>query len=83
MDMSAVYSREIEDLVLTLEASGWTYKRTFVLVDRETETLWLPDNSDLQGIQGRFVKRKLPGIPSERTTWGRWVEMHPDTKLIP
>ncbi len=83
MDMSAVYSREIEDGVLTLEASGWTYKRTFVLVDRETETLWFPDNSDLQGIQGRFFKQKLPGIPFELTTWKSWVETHPDSKLIP
>jgi len=83
MDMSAVYSREIEDLVLTLEASGWTYRQTFVLVDRETDTLWFPDNSDLQGIQGRFFKRELPGIPFELTTWKSWVETHPDSKLIP
>lgn len=83
MDMSAVYSRAIEDLVLTLEASGWTYKQTFVLVDRETKTLWFPDNSDLQGIQGRFFKRELSGIPFELTTWEHWVEKHPNSRLIP
>ena len=42
-----VYSREIDDEVLTLAASGWTYgenagRSTFVLADKETGSMWFP-----------------------------------------
>ncbi|MBW1841122.1 MAG: DUF3179 domain-containing protein [Deltaproteobacteria bacterium] len=40
MDLAAVYSREIDGRKLTLAPSGWTYKNTFVLYDKETGTLW-------------------------------------------
>ncbi|MBW1822510.1 MAG: hypothetical protein JRI92_12285, partial [Deltaproteobacteria bacterium] len=33
-----MYSREIDDRLLTLAPSGWTYKNTFVLYDKETGT---------------------------------------------
>ncbi|MBW1848704.1 MAG: DUF3179 domain-containing protein, partial [Deltaproteobacteria bacterium] len=42
MNLAAVYSRHIDDRTLTIVPSGWTYKNTFVLYDRETETLWYP-----------------------------------------
>jgi hypothetical protein len=45
VDLAAVYSREIDGRTLTLVPSGWTYERTFVLYDRETDSftdlLWL------------------------------------------
>ena len=43
-----MYSREIDGQILTLDPSGWTYHRTFVLYDYETETLWYP----LPGTRG-------------------------------
>ncbi len=82
MDLAAVYSREIDGTVLTLTPSGWTYKRTFVLVDRETGTLWYPEKGGLMGIQGVHFKRRLPQVKSKDTHWSTWVEANPSTRLM-
>ena len=73
-----MYNREIDGRELTLVPSGWTYERTFVLYDKETETLWYPYKNGLMGIQGRYFKRILPEFPHEVTRWKKWVKKHPD-----
>lgn len=82
MDLTAVYSRQIDGRTLTLVPSGWTYKNTFVLYDRETGTLWYPYKKGLMGIQGEYFKRWLPEIPSDDTRWRKWVKKHPETKIL-
>jgi hypothetical protein len=81
-DLAAVYSREIEGKILTLVPSGWTYKNTFVLYDKETGTLWYPYRNGLMGIQGVYYKRWLPKISSTDTSWQNWVKQHPDSELM-
>jgi hypothetical protein len=80
--LAAVYSREIDGKVLTLAPSGWTYKRTFVLYDKETGTLWYPYNEGLMGIQGVYFQRWLATIPSVDTTWRDWERKYPATKIM-
>ncbi len=80
-------SREIDGRTLTLAASGWTYQYTFVLYDYETESLWHPvgegDGTDrFLCISGEFAGRKLNPLPSELTTWRRWVNEHPETWIL-
>ena len=82
MDLTAVYSRQIDGRTLTLVPSGWTYKSTFVLYDRETGTLWYPYKKGLMGIQGKYFKRWLPEIPSDDTQWRKWVKKHPGSKIL-
>ena len=82
MDLAAVYSRELDGQVLTLAPSGWTYKRTFVLYDRETGTLWYPEKGGLMGIQGTHFKRWLPLIDSQDVPWSKWVQANPASKLM-
>ena len=82
MDLAAVYSRQIDGRKLTLVPSGWTYKNTFVLYDKETETLWYPDEGGLVGIQGPYYGRKLEEVPSEDVSWKEWVKKHPETKIL-
>jgi hypothetical protein len=82
VDLAAVYSRQIDDRTLTLVPSGWTYKNTFVLYDRETETLWYPYRKGLKGIQGKYFKRWLPKISSEDTRWGKWEDKYPESKIL-
>lgn len=82
MNLAAGYSREIEGRTLTLTPSGWTYKRTFVLYDRETGTLWYPYEKGLMGIQGTYFKKWLPKIPSTDTEWEAWREEYPNTRLM-
>ena len=81
MDLAAVYSRQIDGRNLTLAPSGWTYKYTFVLYDKETGTLWYPNEKGLMGIQGHFFNRILPEIESEDTNMGQWVDKHPQTRV--
>jgi hypothetical protein len=77
-----VYSRQIDGRTLTLVPSGWTYKSTFVLYDRETGTLWYPYKKGLMGIQGKYFKKWLPEIPSDDTQWRKWVKKHPESKIL-
>ena len=34
------------------------------------------------GIQGKYFKRWLEEIPSEKTVWKKWKKKHPDTKIL-
>ena len=77
-----MYSRELDGRKLTLAPSGWTYKRTFVLYDRETGTLWYPQKEGLLGIQGKYFQRLLPVIDSQDTQWSKWIEANPESKLM-
>jgi hypothetical protein len=77
-----VYSREIDGRSLTLVPSGWTYKRTFVLYDKETGSLWFPDDEGLLAIQGEYFQQRLPKVLSEDTLWSEWVEEYPESKIL-
>ncbi len=77
-----MYSRKIDGQVLTLAPSGWTYRRTFVLYDKETGTLWYPKRDGLMGIQGKYFKRKLPLLESTDTKFNKWVKENPTTKVM-
>jgi hypothetical protein len=77
-----VYRRQIEGQTLTLAPAGWTYKHTFVLYDKESETLWYPKGNDLRGIQGKYFQKLLPGLSHDVTRWGDWVKRHPQSQLL-
>jgi len=77
-----VYSREIDGRMLTLSPSGWTYKRTFVLYDKETGSLWFPDDDGLVSIQGEYFQRRLPKVLFEETIWKEWSKKHPESKIL-
>jgi hypothetical protein len=77
-----VYSREIDGESLTIVPSGWTYNNTFVLYDRETETLWYPYKKGLKGIQGKYVNRWLPKISSKDTLWEKWQKQFPESRIL-
>jgi hypothetical protein len=77
-----VYSRRIDGVTLTLAPSGWTYEKTFVLYDKESDTLWYPHEEGLKGIQGKYFGRTLPKIASEDTRWGNWVAEYPNSKIL-
>jgi len=82
VDLAAVYSREIDGQQLTLAPSGWTYRNTFVIYDRESETLWYPFEDGLMGIQGKYFKRWLKKVPSEDTYWRKWKKDYPESPIL-
>jgi hypothetical protein len=75
-----VYSGKIDDTLFTFGVSGRLYKSNVLIYDHQTESLW----SQLKetAIAGPMVGRKLEKIPAERTTWQRWLEKHPQTKVL-
>ena len=77
-----MYSREINGQVLTLAPSGWTYKRTFVLYDKETGTLWYPRKGGLMGIQGHYFQKLLSEIKSTDTKFSKWIQKNPSTRVM-
>ena len=77
-----MYSRKIDGQTLTLAPSGWTYDRTFVFLDFETNTLWFPYRKGLKGIQGRYFGRWLPIVDFTDTTWKRWKESNPGSLIL-
>ena len=102
MDLAVVYSRQIDGNIVTLAPSGWTYgqnasRSTFVLVDKETESLWFPAGEQgcalplepieasgcgLVGISGVYADRVLNGEFLLATTWAEWKNDYPNTKYI-
>lgn len=77
-----MYSRQIDGRDITLVPSGWTYDSTFVLYDKETGSLWYPNDDGLMSIQGVYFKRQLPGLTFEDTKWKEWVKKHPHSKIL-
>jgi hypothetical protein len=70
--------------LLTLSASGWTYKSTFVLYDYETESLWyhMAREIGLTCISGTFADRCFPEFKSSQMRWSEWIALHPDTQIL-
>jgi len=77
-----VYSRTLNGQILTLAPSGWTYDKTFVLYDKETMSMWYPERNGLRGISGPHFNQFLPKLKSDDTRWRKWVDKHPETKVI-
>ena len=83
-----MYTRVIQDSVLTLSASGWTYNNVFVLYDNQTESLWYPMtdqekfSTPLVCVSGYFADKKLMELPSQKTNWQAWKAANPNTKFM-
>lgn len=79
-----MYSRVIDDEILTLSASGWTYQNTFVLFDYETESMWyhLAGTDGLTCISGTYADRVLEESRSTLTRWPDWHSENPQSKFL-
>lgn len=75
-----VYATEIDDEKLTLQVSGMLWKRSLVMRDVETGTLW----SHILGraMRGKLAGKQLEILPSVMTTWKDWKTRHPDTVVL-
>ncbi len=79
-----MYSRVIEENVLTLSASGWTYKNTFVIYDYQTESLWyhLSGTDGLTCISGQYADKVLDEFNSTQTRWNNWFIDNPNSQFL-
>lgn len=88
-DLAGLYSRVVDGQTLTLVASGWTYHNghhnTFVVYDKETNSLWFPfsDRDHFVAIGGKLEGKKLEEIGFlERTSWKNWKLDYPDSTYV-
>jgi hypothetical protein len=82
--LAVVYGRSINEEVTTFGTTGYTLDRTFVLYDRQTESLWYPlDSTHLTAISGPRINQTVPLLSTpEVTTLAEWVDRHPDTTIL-
>ncbi len=77
-----MYSARINGESTTFGTSGMLYRSNKVMYDRLTNTLW----SQLLGkpIVGELVGSgiTLEFFPAALTTWGEWLDEHPQTKAM-
>jgi len=67
--------------VLTFGHSGWLWRNSYLLYDRETESLW-------HHLTGRAMSGPLRGtalrrLPTVLTNWAAWRAEHPRTLVLP
>ena len=82
--MSVVYGREIDGEVTTFGTTGYTYKQTFVLYDRKTESLWYPyRRQEMNALSGTQAGSALPFLDEpDKMTLSDWRLEHPDSLVL-
>jgi hypothetical protein len=75
-----VFRRDVEGRVLRLGISGLVYNSNFLLYDRETESLWSQFRGD--AISGELSGKRLASLPVRQETLARWLERHPETRVL-
>jgi len=75
-----VYARTVKSKELTFQVSGMLWRRSLVMRDVETGSLW----SHLLGkcMRGSLVGAELEMFPGTMTTWKEWRSRHPGTKVL-
>jgi len=64
----------------TFGVTGKLFQSCLVMYDRADETLYAQPWA--LGIVGPAVNRELPRRPAVKTTLGRWLEAHPDSRVL-
>lgn len=75
-----VYDRKVGDKVLSFGHEGVLYRRSFVMYDKQTDSLWVHTTGE--AINGAMKGRTLTFLPSVVTTWQRWKARHPKTLVL-
>lgn len=75
-----MYGRKIDGDVLTFGVSGKLHANSLIMYDHQTDSLW----SHLvgQAVVGRKKGAALEPRESVFTTWEKWRERYPDSKVL-
>lgn len=74
-----VFAGSLDTAAVDFGVSGNLYNSNLVMFDRQTDTLW--SQMIFSGISGPNAGKRLTLLPVVETTWARWKQMHPDTKV--
>jgi hypothetical protein len=77
-----VYSGVVNGQTTTFGTSGLLYRSNKVMYDRATRSLW--NQFSGEPIIGTLADSGIrqPFFPSVVSTWGEWLEEHPDTTVL-
>ena len=77
-----MYSTQVNGKRLRFGTSGLLYRSNKLMYDRETQTLWNQFTGEpaVGELAGQGVKLEL--LPVLVTTWGEWLQAHPDTTVL-
>lgn len=75
-----VFNSTFEGQNLTFGVSGRLYRNDLVMYDHQSGSFW----SQVMGeaLQGQHKGKTLEQIQAWTLSWGKWKELHPDTKLL-
>ncbi len=77
---SIVYERRLNGKTLEFGHAGILYRNSFVMYDRETDSLWVHVTGRAE--VGPREGWQLTFMPSTVTTWAEWKRLHPRTKVL-
>lgn len=75
-----MYAATVDGQRLDFTVSGMLWKRSLVMRDEETETLW--SHILGKGMRGKLQGTELNVLPSLMTDWRSWKTAHPKTTAI-
>ncbi|MFQ6107361.1 MAG: DUF3179 domain-containing (seleno)protein [Thermoplasmata archaeon] len=73
-DSAAVYSRVLDERVLTFSVQKGVYRNNLLMRDDETQSIW--SQIDGRAIKGPLSGKVLTRVPSVRTDWSNWEALH-------
>lgn len=76
-----MHDRRIKGKTLSFGHAGILYRNSFVMYDRETESLWVHVTGE--AAHGPRKGWRLETLPASVTTWAEWKRDHPDTTVLP
>ena len=76
-----MYERTLSNgKVLSFGHEGILYQQSFIMYDKETESLWVHVTGE--AIKGPLKGERLKFVPCALTTWTQWKAHYPDTKVL-
>lgn len=75
-----MYSRRVGDEVLSFGHQGALYRKSFVMYDRQSESLWVHVSG--QAIKGERKGQQLEFVASQIMPWQEWQRRYPLTKVL-
>ena len=75
-----MYSRKVDGNERSFGVSGKLWNGVLVMYDRETNSFWT--QIDGRSIEGEETGKRLEHVPSVFTSFGSWLDAHPDTLVL-
>jgi hypothetical protein len=75
-----VYGRRIGEETLSFGHEGLLYKRSFIMYDRKTKSLWVHVTGE--AVKGPRRGDRLKFLPSVVVNWGEWKKRYPKTTVL-